>query len=495
MSMRRVVIVGCGNAALCAGIAALEQGAIVVILEKAELSEMGGNSRYTAGAMRFAYHSKEDLEPFLEKTSDHRLRKTDFGSYSTKQFERDMLSFNGEFPLNALQQLLIDRSYDTVKWMNHHNVSFEPIYSRQSYQKDDRWVFWGGLTLAATGEGSGLITSLVKEYTRLRGEIIYGACAQQLIYHKDRIQGIQYRKGQDEENILCDAVVLACGGFEANADLRVSYMGEEWRSAKVRGTPHNTGIGLKMALEIGAQFHGLPDGCHATPMDSLMPDNGNMDIPHIDRKLYRKICYFLGVMINSDGKRFVDEGENFRNYTYAQFGRAILRQPGNVAWQIFDSKVFDFLYSEYTFWDAHYVEADSLELLIEKMGGVSSESALNTLYRFNASVQDHHAFDPTILDGRATQGLSPNKSNWANTLDTPPFRAYPVTCGITFTYAGLKINENAMVLDQNDEVIQGLYACGEIVGGIFFHGYPGGSGLTSGAVFGKIAGTHAVTFN
>jgi len=248
------------------------------------------------------------------------------------------------------------------------------------------------------------------------------------------------------------------------------------------------GKGIEMAMAIGAAFHGVPDGCHATPMDKYMPNYGNLEIPFIERKNYRKICYFLGVMLNANGERFVDEGKNFRNYTYAQFGRAILNQPNNFAWQIFDKKVDELLYSEYRFWDASFIEANTLEELIEKLDGVDKNQAVKTLHKFNEAVDQSIPFDPTILDGKTTKGLSLNKTNWANTLDTPPFKAFPVTCGITFTYGGLKVDEHAAVLDENDNPIHGLFACGELVGGVFYNGYPGGSGLTSGAVFGRLAG-------
>ena len=149
----------------------------------------------------------------------------------------------------------------------------------------------------------------------------------------------------------------------------------------------------------------------------------------------------------------------------------------------------DLLYSEYRFWDAHFVEANTLKELVAKLGGVNKRKALSTLHKYNKAVDKKTSFDPTILDGKRTNGLAINKTNWANTLDTPPFKAYPVTCGITFTYGGLKIDEKTgAVLKENNNLINGLYACGELVGGVFYHGYPGGSGLTSGAVFGRIAG-------
>jgi tricarballylate dehydrogenase len=196
-------------------------------------------------------------------------------------------------------------------------------------------------------------------------------------------------------------------------------------------------------------------------------------------------------MLNASGTRFVDEGLNFRNYTYAQFGRAVLNQPGGFAWQLFDSKVEHLLYDEYRFEHASFVEASTLEDLVRKLEGVDTANALQTINTFNESVDHTVPFEPTVLDGRCTHGLKVKKSNWANRLDTPPYKAYPVTCGITFTYAGLKIDESAAVLNVEGDRIPGLYTCGELVGGVFFDGYPGGSGLTSGAVFGRIAGRSA----
>jgi tricarballylate dehydrogenase len=223
-------------------------------------------------------------------------------------------------------------------------------------------------------------------------------------------------------------------------------------------------------------------------MDLHMKEYGNLDIPHGERKHYRKICYFLGVMLNARGERFVDEGKDFRNYTYAQYGKAVLDQPGQFGWQIFDSKVIDLLYAEYRFHDAHFVEADTLEELVGKLEGVDPRAALETLEAFNAAVDPSVPFDPTIKDGKSARGLTPPRSNWAQTLETGPFRAYPVTGGITFTYGGLKVSNDGEVLREDDAPIPGLFACGELVGGVFFNGYPGGSGLTSGAVFGRSAG-------
>jgi len=457
---KQVIVVGSGNAAMCAGISALENGARVVMLEKADEALAGGNTKYTAGAMRFAYDGVTDLLPLLKDLDDPRLKVTDFGGYTTVKFSEDLLGFNGGRPLSPEQERLITESLSAMQWLGGHGVKFEPIYSRQSFEKDGRHVFWGGLTLAAENEGVGLFDMELAAFEQMGGEIRYNCAVTELIETDGIVTGVVTDSG---ETFAADAVILACGGFEASAELRKTLMKGHWDKAKVRGTPHNTGDGLIMADDLGAQRYGLIDSCHATPMDLHMKDFANLDLPAGERKNYRKICYFLGVMLNANGERFVDEGINFRNYTYA----------------------------EYRFHDAHYVMADTLDDLIEKLDGVDKDGARATLMAFNDAVNDTVEFDPTTLDGKNTPSLELQKSNWAQKFDTPPFKAYPVTGGITFTYGGLKVSDIGAVLDTDDQPIAGLFAAGEMVGGVFYEGYPGGSGLTSGAVFGRLAGRGA----
>ncbi len=495
MKIYDVIVVGSGNAALCAGISALENGAKVLIVEKATLDEMGGNSRYTAGAMRFAYNSNVDLLPLLRHPNDERTAITDFGSYPKEKFLADLKHFNEGEPITELQQFLVDESLPALQWLATHNIKFDPIYSRQSFMKDGKYIFWGGLTLEAEGEGNGLVMDELTEFKKLGGEILYNCAADEIAQENGKITGLKCKKDGKKITFRTPSVILGCGGFESSKKLRVQHLGKKWAKAKVRGTRHNLGHGLTMATKLGAALNGFFGGCHATPMDKNMPEYGNLNIPHIERKHYRKISYLFGVMLNANGERFVDEGADFRNYTYAQFGKAVLMQPKELAWQIFDAKVWNLLYSEYKTHDASFVEADTLEELASKLEGVNTQKALKTLTDFNKAVNTNIPFDPTIKDGRNTEGLKLNKSNWANPLNTPPFKAFPVTGGITFTYGGVKVNKKGEVLNEKDEPIAGLFACGEMVGGVFFYGYPGGSGLTSGTVFGRYAGQSAARFS
>jgi len=489
-----VIIIGSGNAALCAGISALETNNNVLIIEKADEKEWGGNSRYTAGAMRFAYDSNKDLMNLLKNPTEERIANTDFGSYTKEKFKSDLLHFNEGEPLAELQEFLVENSLDTIQWLATHNIKFDPIYSRQSFVKDGKYIFWGGLTLEAEGEGDGLVGDERKEFLTLGGNIFYNCEALEIIQTNNKISGIKCLLEGNLTVLNCKTVVLGCGGFESNKELREKYLGPDWGNAKVRGTRHNMGKGIEMAQQLGADLSGNFSGCHAVPMDRFMPDYGNLNLPHIERKHYRKISYLFGVMLNQEGKRFVNEGLDFRNYTYAQFGKAVLEQPNSVAWQFFDAKNFDILYSEYKTKDASFYEADTIEALLAQIEDIDQPSALKTIMAYNTAVDKTILFDPTIKDGKSTNGLELNKTNWATTIDQAPFRAYPVTAGITFTYGGLKVNKRAEVIDIEGKVIPGLFACGEMVGGLFFYGYPGGSGLTSGSLFGRYAGKSAAEF-
>jgi tricarballylate dehydrogenase len=301
------------------------------------------------------------------------------------------------------------------------------------------------------------------------------------------VTGVRARIDGKSVDIAAKSVVLACGGFQANAEWRTRYLGPGWDLAKVRGTRFNTGEGIRMALEIGASPSGNWSGCHAVGWERNAPEFGDLAIGDA----YQKHSYPFGIMVNARGERFVDEGADFRNYTYAKYGRVILAQPGQFAWQIFDSKVLHLLRDEYRIREVTKVSANSLEDLVEKLDGVDPARALANIQQFNDAVMDEVTFNPNIKDGRGTVGLEIPKSNWANPLDQPPYEAYAITCGITFTFGGVRIDTNAGVQDRDGGPIPRLYSAGEMVGGLFYFNYPGGTGLMAGAVFGRIAGSSA----
>ncbi len=482
-----VVVVGAGNAALCAALAAREQGANVLVLERAPEQERGGNSRYTAGAMRFAYNGLDDLVQVMPDLTEDEKSNTDFGTYTREQFFSDMERIT-QFRSNPdLASTLIDRSLETMIWMRERGVRFSPSYSRQAFKVDGHFKFWGGLSVEVTGGGPGLIEALNRAVARDEISVEYDTRAVSLIEEEGTVLGLVARKGGKKVTVRAKAVVLACGGFEANAEWRTRYLGPGWDLAKVRGTRYNTGDGIKMALDIGALPYGNWSGGHAVAWDRNAPEFGDLRVGDG----FQKHSYPFGIIVNANGERFVDEGADFRNYTYAKYGHEVLHQPQQFAWQVFDSKVTHLLRDEYRIREVTRVRANTLEELADKLDDVNPEGFLRMIRAYNSAVRTDIPFNPTIKDGRRTEGITPPKSNWANPIDTPPFEAYQVTCGLTFTFGGLKIDESAAVLDAEEKPIPGLYAAGELVGGLFYFNYPGGTGLMSGAVFGRLAGTSA----
>lgn len=483
-----VLVVGAGNAALCAALAAREHGATVEVLECAPKAEQGGNTAFTAGAMRVAYEGPEDLHRLMPDLSEKELAETDFGTYTEEQFYGDMARVTEYRADPDLVEILVTRSYDTLSWMRSKGVRFLPIYGRQAFKVDGKFKFWGGLTVESSGGGPGLVESLVKACERDGITIHYETRAAELRRDDEgAVVGVRARRRGRMVDFQANAVVLASGGFEANAEWRTRYLGSGWDIAKVRGSRFNTGDGIRMALEIGASPAGNWSGCHAVAWDRNAPEFGDLAVGDG----FQKHSYPFGIMVNAQGQRFVDEGADFRNYTYAKYGQVILRQPAQFAWQVFDRKVAHLLRDEYRIREVSAAKAGTLEQLAERMEGVDPQGFLKTVEEYNSAVDRTVPFDPNVKDGRGTIGLPMPKTNWANTVDDPPFEAYAVTCGVTFTFGGLRISREAEVLDTDGHVIPGLYACGELVGGLFYFNYPGGTGLTSGSVFGRIAGTRA----
>jgi len=482
-----VVVVGAGNAALCAALSARAAGASVIVLERAPEDERGGNSRFTEGSMRFAFNGRDDILNIVPDLTEDEKACTDFGSYTEEQFFDDIARVTDYRTDPDLAELLVKRSQDTVKWLRSMGIRYMPKYGKQAYKVNGKFKFSGGVVLEVWGGGPGLIEALYK-LARDRGvSINFNARAMSLIHDENGVHGVNARIDGKAVTIRSKSVVLASGGFEANSEMRARYLGPGWDLAKVRGSRFNTGDGIRMALDASAMPYGNWSGCHILPTDINTPNYGDITLGDA----FQKNSYLFGIMVNADGKRFFDEGADFRMYTYVKCGLAVMKQSQQMAWQVFDGKTLHLLRDEYRMKQATKVRADTLEALAEKLEGIDRAQFLRTIKEYNAAVKAEVPFDPNAKDGRCTNGLAVNKSNWATTIDQAPFEAFVITAGITFTFGGVKVNTDAQVMDVDDRPIPGLYAAGEMVGGLFYTNYPGGSGLMSGAVFGKIAGAAA----
>jgi tricarballylate dehydrogenase len=485
-----VIVVGGGNAGFCAADAATQRGRRVLLIEKAPFGEDGGNSYYTAGAFRVAHDGLDSLRDVVEPDSRH--PRTTLPPYTANEFLADMERVtNGNCDPELTERLVHDSS-QVVSWLSGLGLRFRLMYERQSYQDDNgTHVFWGGLAVGSVDGGQGLIDQHTSVARKLGVSIRYGQQVTDLVTDGGAVVGVRYRPTDQPDaattTVLADSVVLAAGGFEASGELRRRYLGEGWEQAKVRGNPLNTGEVLEAALAAGAAPAGNWGSCHSVAWDAAARDVG-------DRQLTNRLTrqsYPLGIVVNRLGNRFVDEGADFRNYTYAKYGAEILRQPRAIAFQLFDKTTRPLLrVEEYDSPGVSEVVADSVPELAERLG-IDEAGLERTINEFNAACDEDRPFQPAVKDGKAALGVTPPKSNWAMPLRNPPYYGYAVTCGITFTFGGLRADADGRVLDHDGTAIPGLFACGELVGGLFSGNYPGGSGLTSGAVFGRRAGTAA----
>jgi tricarballylate dehydrogenase len=481
-----VVVAGAGNAALCAALAARSGGARVIVLERAPEHLRGGNTYFTGGGFRFPYDGSGDIRRLIPELSDHDMAALDVGAYSAAQMYADMMRVSEGLADDTLTDIVVNDAYSTVLWLRELGIRWELQFGRQSFTVDGVRRFWGGLITEAVGGGPGLSDALFDAASRAGIDVRYDtSCLRLTLDEAGRISGVLTQNPAGIAPMQAKAVVLACGGFEANAEMRARYLGPGWELAKVRGTQFNTGDGIRIALDAGAMPYGHWSGCHAVAWDLNAPPHGNRAVGD----LFQKHSYPFGIVVNLLGERFIDEGADFRNYTYARYGREILKQPQRAAFQIFDAKAAPLLRDEYRIARVTRAEASTIAQLATALG-VDPNRLARTVDEFNEAVQPGD-FDPTRLDGLRTAGITPPKSNWAQRIDTPPFVGYAVTCGITFTFGGLRIDSQARVLDASERPIRGLFAAGELVGGLFYFNYAGGSGLMAGAVFGRRAGASA----
>jgi tricarballylate dehydrogenase len=479
-----VIVVGGGNAGFCAAQSAREQGSKVLLLEKAPWEWAGGNTFFTAGAMRTTHGGLDDVAGLVEPLDADRLGRVDLEPYSAAEFLGDLERVTENRCDPVLSEILVADSRNAMTWLRELGLRFELMFHRQAYEVGSRFRFWGGLAIGAVGGGKGMIADHLASAKKRDITVRFGAHVTGLrTSERGEVHGVELAGG---EQLDASSVVLTSGGFEANPAMRSAYLGPGWDLAMVRGTPYNTGDGIRLAWDVGAQAYGHFSGCHSVAWDAGANPTG-------DRELTNQLTrggYPFGIVVNAAGERFVDEGADFRNYTYAKYGAEILKQPGSRAYQVFDAKVLDLLRpEEYAAPGVTRVESTTLDGIAKELG-VDEARFTRTVEKFNRAVSAER-FNPAVKDGKHTEGISPAKSHWAQPLDTPPFVAFPVTCGITFTFGGLRIDPAGAVLDTAGHPVPGLFAAGELVGGLFYFNYPGGSGLTSGTVFGRRAGRSA----
>ncbi|EIW80923.1 FAD/NAD(P)-binding domain-containing protein [Coniophora puteana RWD-64-598 SS2] len=498
------IVIGGGHAGCSAALAAAEAGCTrVLIVEKAPEEWTGGNGYFTAGAFRSAHGGLEDLLPVVRNVTPEQVGNIDLDPYPVDQFEADIMRLAEGKSNKDLVHAVVQGSRGAIQWLaSKVEVPFILSFHRQAYEIDGRQKFWGGLALAVDEGGKGLINADLRALKKAGIDLWYNCPAIRLVGNNQEIEGVVVRKDGAETVLLASGIVLAAGGYESSSAKRAEYMGEQWEFARVRGTPYNEGDGIEMARLVGARLTGDFGGCHSTCWDANAPaDRGD----RILSNQFTKSGYPLGVMINVQGERFVDEGEDFRNYTYAKFGRKILEQPGGVVFQVWGVDATALLRdAEYGDGIVQKITANSLEDLAEELTRIGLKEKtrfLSTLEGYNQAVRRFRTknpdvrFDPAIKDGLSTLCDSSAaarqcpKSNWALPIDKGPFLAVKVACGITFTFGGLAIDpQTAGVISESGNVIPGLFCTGEMVGDLYHNNYPGGSGLTAGTVFGRLAG-------
>ena len=482
-----VIIVGAGNAAFSAAVSARENGSDVLMLEKVEEKYMGGNSALTIH-MRFAYDKFEDLLPLI-KYPDSDNEKKAFGKkidalreivtpYTNEDYINDINNVTENKSDKKLSKYLVNNSLSTIKWMNKLGHYWMPTFENPTSAN----------VVSFDGKGFGLITRWKKIAMNMGIKISYNSPVIDLIKENNKICGVIAVQNNKKVKIFAKSIILACGSFESNSDMRAKYLGKEWKNIKLRGVPHNTGEGLEMAINHGAVPYDDWSTCHASPQDVNRPD---FDLPGKNKSgdYWSRYAYPFSFMINQDGERFVDEGETWRGLTYAKTGKAIMKQKNQIAYQLFDSKHRKSgVLAKYQSSTNHI--SNTLEDLFKKLQINNSKDLLLYINEYNNSINSNK-FDPHILDKKSNLNINPTRSNWALALDTPPFEAYPTIAGMTFCYGGIKTTTDGEVTSKNGDIIEGLFAVGEMLGGLWYKYYPSGGGMMAGAVFGRSAGKKA----
>ena len=458
MTQYDIAVIGGGNAALCAAMTAAEAGAKVLVLESAPKAYRGGNSRHTRN---FRCMHKGPLGPLVD-------------AYSEDEYFDDLMKVTKGKTDETLARLAIRTSEECLPWMEERGVRFQPSLS-------------GTLSLARTnaffmGGGKGLVNAYYRTAAKLGVDVRYDAAVTHLEMSGDVVEWVDYTHEGQSHRISPKSVVVASGGFQADTDWLTRAWGPAAKNFLIRGTPYNRGVVLADLLEQGVNQVGDADQCHAVAIDGRAPKFDGGIVTRLD-------CVPFSIVVNNNAERFYDEGEDVWPKRYAIWGRLVAAQPEQIGHVVIDSKSINlFMPSVFP-----PLKADTLEELATMMG-IDGMKLKATVGAFNAACGDTSAFHPTELDGVATSGLSPAKTNWARPINEPPFYGYSLRTGVTFTYLGLKVDEKAQCSTANGP-IRNLWAAGEtMAGSILGQGYLAGYGMTIGTVFGRIAGREAAAY-
>jgi tricarballylate dehydrogenase len=481
-----VVVVGGGSAAFEAAIAAQQAGSRrVIMLEKATESERGGNARFSHVGFRFVHSGGSELNEFMSGLDEATFRQMQLPAYTTDQFRADLQRVTQGRIDPVLADYMVGKSNAAVHWLKDIGIDWEHDTCTKI---GDKLFFEPGIHIHPVGGGPGLLNRL-EEIAKARGIVIRYETRVCAIHGNDRaVEGVHVSSPDGDYDVNARAIIVCSGGFQASAEMRARYLGPNADLAKVRGSKHNTGEVLQMLLSLGAKASGHWQGAHMSPIDGKAPSFETPVQADGRGNSMNRYDYPFGITVNALGLRFFDEGENKHAYTYAKTGHAVMGQPGGVAYQIYDQKGVR-LFRHGRHYPTTMVEADTLEDLASKIG-VAPEVLAHTVKEFNDACRKDVAFDATKLDGKSTVGIAPKKSNWAEPLTEPPFRALPVSGGITFTFGGVQVDTDARVLNSSNQPIRGLYASGDVMG-LFFHNYPSCTGQTRNAVFSYAAGKNA----
>jgi tricarballylate dehydrogenase len=477
-----VVVVGGGIAGLSAAITAAEAGRNVLLVDAAQEQDRGGNTRYSVGLARVAYEDWPDVAELLGPA----VAGDDCAPvlpYPTTRYYADLDRATTGQGDPVLHRLVAEESASLVRWLRDHGVHWKMTpfrFGRDPEHPDGPPTLPPGVPLVAAGGGAGVVDALVGAARGLGVRLRFGAAVRCVL--PGPLPGIEL--DHDEATIRAPSVVLAAGGFDASRAARAHYLGPGWDLVRFRGTRFNTGQVLQAALAAGAAPAGDWSGVHAVAFDPDGPLHGDLRVGDV----HGRYSYPYGITVNRRGQRFFDEGADEKNFTYATVGRFIHAQPDGIAYQLFDDTVTELLEPRYA--TASPYLGRSIEELAEQLP-VSAAELCHTVQTFNDACPGSR-FDPYDLDGLvATPPGQPRKSHWAVPLQVPPFRAYPVIPAVSFVFAGLAVDRQARVLGTTDAPLPGLYACGDIVGGIAVHNLPAGTGMIAAGVLGRIAGQSA----